>query len=232
MNPLDFLFDKTVVFFVANTIYVISYMLTSMFWLRLLAVVAAASTMPYFYFQVEPLWSALFWQSMFLLVNLVNLVILVIASRPPRMEPWQEDVHRSIFSDLKPSELMPLLKRARQLEFNESKQILFEGQTNSNLYLVLAGRCEIRHGDHFVGYAGRHHFLGEMSMVSGEAASADVTVESGSVIIVWSQEDLDSLYRKNGLFKAYVFQKCGAGMAEKLRQMTRKQGELYEAVSA
>ncbi len=230
MIPLDFLFDKTVVFFVANTIYVISYMLTSMFWLRLLAVIAAASTLPYFYLQVEPLWSALFWQSMFLLVNLVNLIILVIASRPPRMESWQEEVHKNVFSDLKPAELMPLLKKARQLEFSETEQILFEGQTNNNLYLVLSGRCEIRQGNHVIGWAGRHHFLGEMSMVSGQVASADVTVDAGSVVIAWSQEDLEALYRRNGLFKAYVFQKCGAGMAEKLRQMTRRQGELYQAV--
>jgi len=60
MQIFDFLTDKTVVFFIANSIYVISYMLTSMVWLRVLAIIAAISTFPYFYFQLEPLWSALF----------------------------------------------------------------------------------------------------------------------------------------------------------------------------
>ena len=42
MQIVEILTDATVVFFFANTLYVISYMLTSMFWLRLLAVIAAA----------------------------------------------------------------------------------------------------------------------------------------------------------------------------------------------
>jgi len=81
MQIFDFLTDKTVVFFIANSIYVISYMLTSMVWLRVLAIIAAISTFPYFYFQLEPLWSALFWQACFLAVNLVNLLILLFSMR-------------------------------------------------------------------------------------------------------------------------------------------------------
>lgn len=75
MDILSVLFDKTVILSLANTLYVVSYLLTSMLWLRALAVVAAASTLPYFYFQQEPLWSALFWQSTFLIVNLANLLV-------------------------------------------------------------------------------------------------------------------------------------------------------------
>jgi hypothetical protein len=48
MQIFEFLTDKTVVFFIANSIYVISYMLTSMVWLRVLAIIAAISTFPYF----------------------------------------------------------------------------------------------------------------------------------------------------------------------------------------
>lgn len=81
MQILEFLTDATVVFFIANSLYVISYMLTSMLWLRVLAIIAAVSTFPYFYFQVEPLWSALFWQTCFLVVNLINLLILLYSMR-------------------------------------------------------------------------------------------------------------------------------------------------------
>ena len=60
MSAIDIMTDTTALFFIANSIYVISYMLTSMLWLRLLAILAAVSTFPYFYFQTEPLCLVLF----------------------------------------------------------------------------------------------------------------------------------------------------------------------------
>ena len=55
MQVFDFLTDSTVIFFIANTLYVISYMLTSMVWLRVLAIIAAGSTLPYLYLRSEVL---------------------------------------------------------------------------------------------------------------------------------------------------------------------------------
>ena len=81
MQTADFFTNAPIVFFFANTLDVISYMVTNMIWLRTMAIVAATSTFPYFYFQPEPLWLAMFWQSMFLLVNLVNLLILFYSRR-------------------------------------------------------------------------------------------------------------------------------------------------------
>ena len=116
MSTIDILTDKTVIFFIANSIYVVSYMLTSMFWLRLLAIIAAVSTFPYFYFQAEPLWSALFWQSCFLAVNLVNLVILLYSMRPPILDSFEALVHELKFSDLKHHEVAPILKAGTTYE--------------------------------------------------------------------------------------------------------------------
>ena len=100
MQVLDFLTDATVVFFIANTLYVISYMLTSMFGLRLLAIIAAASTFPYFYFQLEPLWSAMFWQACFLTVNLVNLLILLFSMRATNFDEDEELAYELKFSKI------------------------------------------------------------------------------------------------------------------------------------
>ncbi len=102
MQIFDFLTDSTVIFFIANTLYVISYMLTSMVWLRVLAIIAAASTVPYFYFQLEPLWSALFWQGCFLVVNLVNLLILLYSMRAANFDEDEELAYAIKFSGLKP----------------------------------------------------------------------------------------------------------------------------------
>ena len=63
-----------VLYFTANLTYVISYAVTNMVWLRMLAIMAGLATLPYLYFQVEPLWLAIFCQFMFISINVLNLI--------------------------------------------------------------------------------------------------------------------------------------------------------------
>ena len=143
MDLLDYVTDETVIFFIANTLYVISYALTNMLWLRSLAVIAAASTFPYFYFQPEPLWSALFWQSCFLAVNLINLIILLYSMRPPRFDSMEDLAYEIKFSDLKKHEAAPIFRHAKRLSLADGETLLSEGQHNDTLFLILAAAATL-----------------------------------------------------------------------------------------
>ena len=219
MQILDFLTDATVVFFFANTLYVISYMLTSMLWLRALAIVAAASTFPYFYFQTEPLWSALFWQSCFLTVNLVNLVILLYAMRRPAFDDDEEAAYRLKFSRLRPHEMRPIFKCADRRTLANGESLLEEGQQNSTLFLILAGQVEVLKRETEVAVLGPGDFLGELSFVSGEPASANVVAAGEVRLMAWDSSALQPLFRRQGLYETYFHSLCGLDVAGKLRAM-------------
>lgn len=220
MDIFGALFDKTVIFSLANTLYVVSYLLTSMLWLRALAVVAAASTLPYFYFQQEPLWSALFWQSMFLIVNLVNLLLLLHAMLPPKLDAIERRLHERLFSDLKPREMLPILRAAHKIAVREGEILLEQNQHNEKLYLLIDGSCKvINNGVHIVNI-GPLEFIGEMSFIVGDVASADVVAENHCELYVWEKASLNKLFRKQSLYKSYIYQLCSVDMAGKLRNMT------------
>ena len=220
MSTIDILTDKTVIFFIANSIYVISYMLTSMFWLRLLAIIAAVSTFPYFYFQAEPLWSALFWQSCFLAVNLVNLVILLYSMRTPNFDSFEALVHELKFSDLKHHEVAPILKLAQRMSLQEGESLLKDGDSNNRLFLIADGGCRIMKNGTEIAVMKAGEFVGELSFVSGEAISADVISNGDTKIMFWDPQALEPLFRKNGLYKPYLHALCSVDIAHKLRRLT------------
>jgi hypothetical protein len=220
MQIVDFLTDATVVFFFANTLYVVSYMLTSMLWLRVLAIVAAVSTFPYFYFQAEPLWSALFWQASFLTVNLVNLLILLYSMRRANFDEEEELARRLKFSDLRPHELRPIFKCANRLSLADGQLLLREGQENSTLFLILAGQVHIRTHDTEVAVLGQGSFVGELSFVSGESVSADVLAGGEARLMAWDRDALQPLFRRQGLYESYFHSLCGLDVADKLRALT------------
>lgn len=56
----------THLFVMGNLLCCSSYLVRDILWLRPLAILAAASTLPYFYLQPEPLYWPIFWQASFL----------------------------------------------------------------------------------------------------------------------------------------------------------------------
>jgi len=220
MQVLDFLTDATVVFFIANTLYVISYMLTSMFWLRLLAIIAAASTFPYFYFQLEPLWSALFWQACFLTVNLVNLLILLFSMRTTNFDEDEELAYELKFSTLKPWEVRPIFKYASRSSLDDEQLLLRDGESNESLILILEGSCKVLKDQAEVAVLGPGQFVGELSFLSGHPVSADVIAEKGTRLMSWDKKALAPLFKRQGLYESYFNSLCSLDVAGKLRAMT------------
>lgn len=220
MQVFEFLTDTTVVFFIANTLYVISYMLTSMFWLRLLAIIAAASTFPYFYFQTEPLWSALFWQSCFLTVNLVNLLILLFSMRAANFDDDEERAYKLKFSDLKPYEVRTIFKYATRSSIAAGQVLLKDGDSNEKLILIIDGHCRVLKHENEVAVLGPGQFVGELSFVSGHEVSADVIASQDTRLMAWDKQSLAPLFRRQGLYESYFNSLCSLDVASKLRAMT------------
>ena len=220
MQVFDFLTDSTVVFFIANSLYVISYMLTNMVWLRALAIIAAVSTFPYFYFQAEPLWSALFWQSCFLAVNLVNLLILLFSMRATNFDEDEDLAYKIMFSDLKPYEVRPIFKYAEHLSVAADHVLLEEGEQNETLYLILEGRCKVIKNGIQIAVLEPGHFVGELSFLGDDAVSADVITAGDTKLMSWEKQSLAPLFKRQGLYEAYFYSLCSIDVAGKLRAMT------------
>lgn len=217
---LDFLTDSTVIFFVANSLYVISYMLTSMIWLRVLAIVAAASTVPYFYFQVEPLWSALFWQGCFLAVNLVNLLILLFRMRSTHFDDDENLAYEIKFSSLKPHEARPVFKYAERISAPDGTMLLQDGEQNHSLYLILGGACRVVKNDVEVALLEPGHFIGELSFIGDDAVSADVYASGDTRLMKWDKRKLGPLFKQHALYESYFYSLCSLDVAGKLRLIT------------
>ena len=221
VSVAEMLSDKVVIFFIANSLYVISYMVTSILWLRVIALVATISTFPYFYFQSEPLWLAIFWQSAFFVVNFINLALLWYSMRKRKFSEIEEEVHIRYFSDLKDYEVAPVFEHAELLRPKNGSTLLKQGQVNDSLLLLVKGDCDVILPNSTVVKLAPGKFVGEMSFLSGDPVSADIVVNDDSMFYVWKRDKLKKLFSKHALYKPYIYSLCSMDMAEKLRQMSK-----------
>ena len=103
----------TIVFFSANILYCVAYFIRDMLWLRIVTVIAALMTFPYFLSQTEILYSALLWQAAFALINVVNIVRLYYDNRPVNFDENESRMKHLVFPHFNNQQLKRLFQIAQ-----------------------------------------------------------------------------------------------------------------------
>ena len=67
--------------YIANLLYLVSYLVQDMIRLRLLTLVAAVCLMTYFYLLPEPLMLVVCWNSVFVALNVIQLIRMLARRR-------------------------------------------------------------------------------------------------------------------------------------------------------
>ena len=84
-----------ILIYIANGLYLASYVVQDMLRLRLLTLIAATCLMTYFYTRPEPLLTVVCWNAVFVALNLIQ-VARIVAKRQPRR--WRAPSRRRAIS--------------------------------------------------------------------------------------------------------------------------------------
>jgi len=72
----------------ANVIYLVSYVMRDILWLRVFTVIAAACLILYFYFLPNPLLTPVYWNILFIILNVFWIARLFLERRPVHSHVW------------------------------------------------------------------------------------------------------------------------------------------------
>lgn len=94
-----------------------------------------------------------------------------------------------LFRELPAADLAALLPKFCSQIVEPGTRIITEGKPNAFLWVVVAGRCDVESAGAEVARLGPGAAVGEISLVSGKAAVADVIAVERSVLLRLSRED-------------------------------------------
>lgn len=207
-------------FFAANLLFCLAYIVRDMAWLRAITILAAACTLPYFYYQDSPLYSAMGWQLAFIVINGINLTALLLERRPVELSEAEQRLHTLTFRNLTPREMLKVLTLARWKHAAPGARLIEQGTDPGELMLIYDGLAEVRVGDRFRANLGPGDFVGEMSFSTGHPTSADVDVPEDALqpatYLTWRREDLRRLFDRQPGIKDALQAILGVDMAQKL----------------
>ena len=131
----------------ANFCYFIlaaSYLVTNLYWLRLLAVLALGLEGVYFYFAASPpLWVGIGWAAVFVGINVVQLAIMMRERLAVRMSEHERLLHRGLFAELTLVQFNRLLKIGAWRESEDGALLTVQDKPVPELFFIASGMARV-----------------------------------------------------------------------------------------
>lgn len=202
---------------IANVLLLLSFTLKDVMWLRLLNVCASGFFVTFFWMQPKPMWSAMGWNVLFTTVNLYQIWQLWLERRPVFLAEREQQLYDLVFSSLTPREFVRLLQHAEWHETKVETVVIEHGSHLQDMMLIVSGGMSVQVGGQEVVTLRAGQFVGEMSFLTDEAASADVVATEGTVYLAWQKQTLRVFLDKHPGICACVQLVIGHDLVRKLR---------------
>lgn len=161
-----------------------------------------------------PLWNAMYWTIINVIINVAMIALLLRDRRMTLLSDDEMTLFRAL-ETLSPGQFRKLLKLADWHVQEEPVQLTAEGEKPGHLYYILSGDVTIaKQGRSFV--AAPKTFIGEIAFLRGTPASATVTTPPAAHYVSWPVEELQALLKRNEDLKNAFSALLSADMADKV----------------
>lgn len=207
----------TIAFHLANALYLISYAVRDILWLRLITVLGGATLLASFFLQPSPPRAAIAWNCVFLVINVVRIHLLIRERRPIPLAADEQHLANLVFRTLRPRELVRLLRVGTFVDHAPGERIVTRGEPLASLLLVVRGTARVKLVDRVAIEVTDGTFVGELGFLTGKPPGADVEALTPLRLLRWPIEALNAFLANNPELRATMQQVLGSDLAAKLR---------------
>lgn len=196
-----------------------SFMVKDILWLRLISVTASLFSIYYNSYVAETvLWVPITWNLIFISLNFYHVVKIIYGNRSITLNDIEQELYQNAFSELNLMEFAKLIRMGEWREKESGIVLVEEHQQMAELYFIYSGRVEIIVKKNKVNELKDGNFIGEMSFLSNQPASATVRTILKTKYISWKQNDLKNLISRNPAIVFSLQAAMGSQMSLALRE--------------
>jgi len=201
---------------IANAIYLGSYLVKDILWLRVLTVTAGLVILGYYAWMPMPIWAGVFWNILFVAINIRQIELLLLERRPVTLRPEELLLYKQTFRPLTEREFAKLLAIGQWREVRAGERLVQHGEALHQLIVLASGRVRVEIDGRPTGELRAGCLVGEMSFLTGKAPSADVVAAEPTRTMTWQDDVLRKLLDTNAELRAGVQQVIGVDLSAKL----------------
>ncbi len=181
---------------VANVLYLASYSVHDILWLRILTVIAAALLIPYYMLQPVPLTAAIAWNAVFIAINAYWIVRLIIERRPVHFTPDEARLRELSFPSLTPQEARDLFATGAWDEVAPGASLVEHDKTDNRFSVILRGLADVVYERAKIAELGEGQFVGGVDICADVTPDFDVLVRESVRVMCWPRARLEAFVAK------------------------------------
>jgi Cyclic nucleotide-binding domain len=195
--------------------YLICFMFRDQLWLRIFAVLGDAVYTAFYFTAAElPLWSAIVYSTLNMLINMAMIGFILNDRRMSSFDDDDLTLYQN-FTGMTPGDFRRLRKIGIWNKSEADQTLTEEGQPLGKLHYVVDGPVEVRKGDRFIP-VNTGLFIGEVAYLNKSPASATVIAKAGARYISWSHADLQKILSRHHTLQQSLSSLLSADLALKV----------------
>jgi len=205
--------------YLANVAYVlmlIAFITRDILNLRGLLVIAQSVVVVYTWYNGVHIIAA--WNLLFACINAYMVVQILRERRAVTLPEDLRALYARHFSALSPPEFLRWWRQGRKETLASGVRLARAGERPDWLYFILGGNVRVsrNHANVFELPAG--YFVAEMSLLTGEAANADVDALDAVEVMRWPTQELRELRQRNPSLWTKIQSVIGRDLVEKIQR--------------
>ena len=182
----------------ASVLIMVAYLLKDILWLRLLTILSCFAGIIFNYFvPATPLWTVIYWNILFAVINIVQIAIIITERAGVRLTEEEKELHETLFKNFAPFEFMKLMRIGQWLQAKPGQVMAVENQPVENMMLIYNGVVGVEKDGKEVAKLKDGNFIGELTYITGGAATATVKALQPTRYIAWSKDAMRQLLNRN-----------------------------------
>jgi len=208
---------------IANVLYMLSYLMRDILWLRVLTVFAATCIIPYFYFRPEPLMAPIYWNLLFTSMNIYAIWRLLLERRPVHLTEDEQRLRQLVFRPLTPQEMIKLLKIGRW-EDHACQECFVKGQKMCDqLAVIYSGKVSVEVNGEPVTELREGQFIGGTEFFIEEPGTGSVVALEPTRCLWWPKPKLKEFLKNNPDIHAAFQMILGMDLTSRLQAAMARQ---------
>jgi hypothetical protein len=168
----------------------VSYWLTDIFWLRVVAVVGLSLEIVYFLMSGGDLRTGIGWDIVFIAINLYQLYRLVQERLSLRLPEKDRDLLRKVLAGLNDGQIARLLGAGALYDLPAGTTLAEENEALEKLYFICDGRVSVTISGRAVSQLEQGNFVGEVAFLTERPATATVVAETPVRALAFDRDTL------------------------------------------
>lgn len=182
----------------ASILTMAAYLLKDILWLRTLTILSCFAGIAFNYFvPATPLWTIIYWNVLFTAINMVQVAIIIKQRSGVHFSDEEKELHDTLFKNFAPFEFMKLMRVGKWLEAKQGEILATETKPIDSIMLIYNGLVGVESKGKEVAKLKDGNFIGEVSFITGGAATATVRALMPTRYVAWPKKDISQLLNRN-----------------------------------